>query len=220
MRAQEQREHHEHQQQSLQTAVDQRCQAVCEQRRLVVPHRELDVFGVLGRGRGHIPPDFGRDLPQILTPHLGHAYQRRRTSIEPELLPGVGEAVDDARDVLQEHARAVVARGHLDPAEFLPAIRLPVRAQEEFAPFRLDRTAREVDGVAANGARDLIEGELVPLQGRFGDFDGNLIGPDVRHRRPRDHRQGQEVVAHTAGQLLQRPLVRRTRDGHLDHDVA
>ena len=52
-------------------------------------------------------------------PDLRDAYQRCRTAIEAELLPRVREAVHDAGDILHEHARAVVARGHLDPAEFL-----------------------------------------------------------------------------------------------------
>jgi hypothetical protein len=160
----EQREQEQDHQEALASAREQRVEAIAQLHRVVAPDGQDGTIGQARCGVVEIAPQLRRDLDDVLLPGTEHPDDRRGLPVESELLVRVLEAVDDARDVAQMHARAVARREDHELLEVHPVIGLALRAQQDLAAVRLDRAARQVEGGHANRVGDLLERQSVALQ--------------------------------------------------------
>ena len=217
---QEQRQHHQHHEQALNTAVDECAEAVREHDRLVLPERQFHPVRVARGSFGEIAAHRLADFLDVLVAHLGHLHQGCRLAVEDEALARVLEAVHNLRHVSQQHPRAVAAGGYDKALEFLAPIRLPTGAQQHFAGIGLDAAAGQIGRTLPQRRGHLIESEVVAQQRMLRNLHRNLVGPAVRQRHLGDSGERLDVVPHPAGEFLEGAFILGPRDGDFHDDAG
>ena len=167
----------------------------------------------------HVLFDRCRDRKSILVADAEDLDQLRGLAVEARGLVGVLETVDHRGHVAEPQVRSVPARQQDQFLEVATDVGLPFRSQQDLPGVRLDRAAGKVEARAAHGAREIVEGQLVPTKHVLRDLDRDLVGPGIGDLHDRDSRKSGEIVPDLFGQVAQCLLVGVTRDGDVD-DLA
>jgi hypothetical protein len=104
---------------------------------------------------------------------------------------------------------------HHDALELCAPVRLPLRAQQNFAVAGTDRSTRHVERRAPHRVCDDVERDAMATQRLFGDLDGDLVTAGAHQLGLGHIGRGHDAIAQSLAVVLQHTFARGPRDRDL-----
>ncbi len=179
LQTQEEGERDEDENESAETILDQDSETIAEHVCGILPGRDGKTFGEQAAKDFDLVRDRVLQLQDLLIPNSENPDTHGRVPIEVRVAILFVEAIDDSSDIGEEQPGSIGFRTQNDLLEFRTRVGLSLGAKKNFTGARLDRTAGAIEGSAADGRHDFVEGQRESLQRFFRDFDRNLVVPCI-----------------------------------------